>query len=191
METYGEKKYTPNKNWGKRSYEIIKSIASSKYAMLGPKEFSIIDIGCGCGQFCVDVATMFTDAKVYGLDIACVALNIVENVDDRIEYFDSEALNIPLDDNYLDVVASFDCLEHCLESDVPAIVKEFRRVLNDDGTVVTSIAYHQTAETSTRGEPLHMTVKSEEWWIEQFLKEFTSVEKTDGYLVFSDVVTYS
>lgn len=129
---------------------------------------SLLDVGCGFGNFCNDVSDFIPE--VYGADIASVCSgNTIKNP--KIKFIDSDALNINLPDNSVDIITSFDCLEHCLEDDIVPIMENFKRIAKKGFAF--SIAYRQAGERSNHGEFLHMTVKPEDWWIEK-------IEKTTG-----------
>lgn len=137
---------------------------------------SILDVGCGFGNFCNEVSEFIP--KVYGADIASVKTgNVIDNA--KIEFIDSDALNVDLPDKSVDYVVSFDCLEHCLEDDIDGIMKNFARIAKKG--FVFSIAYRQAGERSNHGEFLHMTVKPESWWLSIIEKYAKLVHKEGSY----------
>ena len=94
------------------------------------------------------------------------------------------AHSIPVNDNEVEYVVSFDCLEHCLEEDIDTIVNEFYRISTKG--LMLNISYRQASERSPDGEVLHMTVKPEEWWINKFSEKFNFDGKFKTYLLFSN-----
>lgn len=160
-------------NWGGGCYEYIHTLNIN----------SLLDIGCGQGVFVNDMQTKFNIPTIYGLDIASVKLNThIQN--DKIQWIDSMAHDIPLPDNSVEYITSFDCLEHVLEEDVDAIVDEFYRVCTKG--LILRITYRQAAEKSMNGEDLHMTVQSQQWWINKFSRKFKlNLLYLNTYLVFS------
>lgn len=123
---------------------------------------SVIDYGCGYGKFC-DLASKTIDT-VYGIDIASVATgNVIKN--DNVIFIDGDGTTIPLSDNSVDWVTSFDCLEHVGENDLDVVLNEFDRVSTKG--FVTSIAF---ISDNLNGVPLHLTVKPKEWWLEKLSK---------------------
>ena len=138
--------------WGENMLETLKRWNVS----------SLLDVGCGYGNFC-DAAALFIP-RVYGLDIASVATgNVIDNPE--ITYLDGEAKHLPLPDDAVEWITSFDCLEHCLEAEIDDILKEFNRVACNG--FVLSISYEPC---EMDGMPLHMTVKPESWWIKKLSK---------------------
>lgn len=129
---------------------------------------SICDVGCGYGVFCNYIVDFVDD--VYGIDIASVDTgNVIKNK--NIKYISSEAKSISLPDKVVEYVTSFDCLEHCLPEDIEDILKEFDRISTKG--FIFSISYDYC---SCAGVDLHMTVRSEDWWIERISK-FGNVKK--------------
>jgi ubiquinone/menaquinone biosynthesis C-methylase UbiE len=138
---------------------------------------SILDVGCGYGYFCNDMQ-LSGIKNVYGMDIASVKTgNVINNA--NIKFITGEAHSIPFEKNSIDIITSFDCLEHCLEDDIDVIFDEMHRVVKN--MCIFSIAYRQSGE-NTNGMVLHMTVKPESWWMEKLSKNFI-VKKSDSYLI--------
>lgn len=159
-------------NWGAGIYSYIEKLQLD----------SILDMGCGQGVFVNDMVSKFNINNVYGADIASISTGKhIKN--DSVTWIDCMAHDIPLKDNSVEYIVSFDCLEHCLTEDVENIVNEFDRVCSKG--LILKIAYRQAQERSFNGEVLHMTVKPESWWIEQFSKRFDFKENHNGYLVFN------
>jgi len=159
-------------NWGENAYPHIEKI----------KPKSILDVGCGRGRFVNDMVNKFNIPLIYGADIASVATgNHIEN--DKVNWLDCMAHSIPVPDNEVEYVVSFDCLEHCLEEDIDTIVNEFHRVASKG--LILNISYKQAEERSAEGEVLHMTVKPESWWIEKFSQKFEYDGKFQSYLLFT------
>ena len=141
------------------------------------KPSSLLDIGCGFGDFCNDIQKLGVE-KVYGLDIASVKTgNIINN--NNITFVSGEAHSLPFENKSIDIITSFDVMEHCLEEDIDIIFSEINRVVKN--IVVLSIAYEHSGE-NTNGVILHMTVKPKNWWIEKLNKLF-NVEYMDKYLI--------
>jgi len=160
-------------NWGEGLYVHIEKI----------KPNSILDVGCGQGKFVNDMVNKFNIPLVYGADIASVATGkYIDN--SKVNWLDCMAHSIPVNDNEVEYVVSFDCLEHCLEEDIDTIVNEFYRISTKG--LMLNISYRQASERSLNGEMLHMTVKPEKWWIDKFSEKFNFDGKFKNYLLFSN-----
>ncbi len=100
----------------------------------------IIDFGCGNGAQTIEFASL--DASITALDINQSSLKIlsdylinnkIKNIDPR--QYDGES--IPLDDNSVDIVLSYEVLEHVGDED--RSMAEIHRVLRDGGEIVFSV----------------------------------------------------
>lgn len=127
---------------------------------------SIIDVGCGGGQFVLWCKSRGIFAR--GVDIAspfdCVA----------------PAHDLPFEDDSFDYLTAFDMLEHLVEEDVENVLEEFNRVATKG--FVFKIAYVQSVGKGINGELLHPTVKPESWWIDK-IKKYGNVRKSLGYII--------
>lgn len=100
------------------------------------KDKVVLDIASGSGygtKMLADVAK-----KVYGVDVNEVAVNYARKHYDRnnLEYKVGDGESIPLDDNSVDVVVTFETIEHI--KDYAQFVKEVKRVLKPDGLAIVS-----------------------------------------------------
>jgi ubiquinone/menaquinone biosynthesis C-methylase UbiE len=146
--------------------------------VLNKQPHSVLDIGCGYGNFC-DQIQKGGIIDVYGMDIASVKTgNVIDNK--NIKFLTGEAHSLPFDDNSIDIITSFDVLEHCLEPDIDVIVKEIHRVVKNE--CIFSITYRQSGENMENGLVVHMTVKPESWWIDK-LNNYFLVKKENKYLM--------
>jgi ubiquinone/menaquinone biosynthesis C-methylase UbiE len=96
----------------------------------------VLDIASGSGygtKMLADVAK-----KVYGVDVNEVAVNYARKHYGRnnLEYKVGDGESIPLDDNSVDVVVTFETIEHI--KDYTQFVKEIKRVLKPDGLAIVS-----------------------------------------------------
>jgi SAM-dependent methyltransferase len=120
---------------------------------------SLLDVGCGYGRFC-DAASRFVP-QVMGLDIASVASGqVIDNP--KITFFDGEAKQLPLPERGVEWITAFDCIEHCPESQIDAVLAEFDRVCANG--FILSISFDPD---HVAGVPLHLTVRPEAWWLEK------------------------
>ena len=152
-------------NWGKSFYPHLD--------LIKPK--SVCDVGCGNGKFLKDMVTKYGCTQAYGVDIATVELGMVIT-DPRITYFSSDSTKIPLEDKSVDLVTSFDCLEHVAEDKVEKTLKEFARISRKG--FMFSIT-HRLSGHSVGEYNLHSCVKSKDWWFNK-IKTFmgAKLEKT-------------
>ena len=134
----------------------------SKYILDTLKPKSIVDVGCGGGHF-VELC------KSHGI--------IARGVDIASPYdIIAPAHNIPLDDNSMEYLTSFDMMEHLIREDVPLVIKEFHRIATKG--LVFKIAYTQSKGKGVDGELLHPTVEPQSWWVKRLKAEIPSIQIT-------------
>jgi SAM-dependent methyltransferase len=115
---------------------------------------TIVELGCGNGLLCNLLSEMKFD--VTGVDIEKGKLIYDRQAYKFVEH-DLLKFPYPFKDNEFDYCISFDVLEHLPEQNIPAVLKEQAR-----------ISLNAIAKVSCHGiPPLHVTVKSPGWWLNQ------------------------
>jgi len=103
-----------------------------RYAAQHVRDRVVLDLACGSGYGCFILAN--ADARlVIGMDIA------LESAEDRGRSFalcTADAAKIPLQDHSIDVITSFETIEHV--EDDQAFVSELRRVITPGGRLFLS-----------------------------------------------------
>lgn len=116
----------------------IEHMQRYRFAMSGVKDKIVLDAACGEGYGSALLAE--NAKKVYGIDISEEA---IENAQKKYssEYLDFRCAsieNIPLEDNSVDCVVSFETIEHVDEALQHRFMKEIKRVLKPDGFLLMS-----------------------------------------------------
>ena len=125
---------------------------------------TILDFGCGKGQFCKDVVEKFNVSKAYGTDLATIELGLAdENITEKCEFISCGATSIPLPDKSVDVTTAFLVLEHVHESDIDKMFKELSRITRK-GFVFA--IHHGHADSHN----LRRCSKNLTWWVEKLNK---------------------
>jgi ubiquinone/menaquinone biosynthesis C-methylase UbiE len=95
-----------------------------------------LDIACGSGYGTKLLAQ--SAKKMYGVDVSEESVNYAKDHYPavNIEYRVGDGTNIPLDDNSVDVVITFETIEHI--KDYRKFMKELKRILKHDGLLVVS-----------------------------------------------------
>ena len=108
-------------------YALAKDFAAGK---------TVLDIACGEGYGSSLLAG--TAARVYGVDIAADAIAHAKVVYGRpnLEFLVGRCAQIPLPDGAVDLVVSFETIEHHTEHE--AMFKEIKRVLRPGGLMIMS-----------------------------------------------------
>lgn len=97
----------------------------------------VLDAACGEGYGSAFLAE--TAARVVGVDVSSDAVTHARSKyggKANLQYLEASATSIPLPDGSIDIVVSFETIEHL--QDQEAMLAEFRRVLRPDGILVLS-----------------------------------------------------
>jgi ubiquinone/menaquinone biosynthesis C-methylase UbiE len=151
-----------------------------KILQIQPK--SIIDIGCGNGEFLIWIRNRIPKCSTAGLDFASTSVS-----DPEITFYGTYAHIIPIEDQSVEMLTSFDFLEHLFPEEVPDVLREFERVTTD--FFIFKIAYQASGSKGPNEEELHNTIRSRDWWIKT-IEQYTSfeyVENIHNYLVFERI----
>jgi len=96
----------------------------------------VLDIACGEGYGCKILAS--SSKKVYGVDLSGESVIHARSLynDPRIDFLVGDCRKIPLNEDTVDVVVSFETLEHHFHHD--EMMSEIRRVLRPGGLLIIS-----------------------------------------------------
>jgi SAM-dependent methyltransferase len=128
-----------------------------RYCPISP-DHHILEIGCGVGRDAIELISMLGDEGAYlGIDIIEPSINwCQQNISPKFPtfqflYFDIESqihnpsgglsvqeVSFPVPDNSIDRIILQSVFTHMFEGDIVHYLKEFRRVLKDDGLVCAS-----------------------------------------------------
>ncbi|NAW35569.1 methyltransferase domain-containing protein [Halomonas alimentaria] len=109
------------------------AMGETLWARLPPRAASVLDLGCGPGQWSQRLAEHFApDARIVGLDLARGMLEVARrDHDDRVQWVCGNATALPLADGRLELVFSNLALQWC--PDLDAVMAELHRVLRPGG----------------------------------------------------------
>ena len=98
----------------------------------------VLDVGCGVGSITVGLAQAVGTGEVHGIDMEESQIEMAATVaqsqnQDNVFFQVADALALPFDDNYFDVVHCHGILTHV--PDTAALLKESRRVLKPGGVI--------------------------------------------------------
>lgn len=96
----------------------------------------VLDIASGSGYGSSHLS--MSAKKVYGVDVDADAIKYSQKnySSKNVSFMLGDGTNIPLDDNSVDVVISFETIEHI--EDYTKFMEEVKRVLKDDGIMILS-----------------------------------------------------
>jgi ubiquinone/menaquinone biosynthesis C-methylase UbiE len=146
-------------------YAFVRSLAEGQ---------DVLDIACGEGY---GSAMMSENAKsVIGVDIAADAVAYASQayVSENLTFLEGSATKIPVADSSVDVVVSFETIEHL--EDHEAMLAEIKRVLRPDGILVISSPNKKIYSDETGySNPYHLKELYTEEFVELVSRYFENV----------------
>ncbi|MCX7954406.1 MAG: class I SAM-dependent methyltransferase [Bacteroidales bacterium] len=118
------------------------------------KEKITLDIACGSGY---GTSYLAKHAKyVYGIDIDSETINENKKIykEKNIQFIHADAHNIPLDNESIDVVVSFETIEHLYNANL--FLKEIKRVLKKEGMLLISTPNKKNSEENNIKNDYHI-----------------------------------
>ncbi len=141
----------PEFNKGQEIYleHMTRYIFSSQFV----KDKVVLDIACGSG-YGADHLLKAGAQKVVGVDISEETIGYCKEkyVGDKIEFFVGSVEKIPLEDKSVDVIVSFETIEHVNEVAQIQFLREVKRVLKSDGMFIVSTP---NSLVFPKGSPFH------------------------------------
>ncbi len=121
---------------------------------LYPDTIHLVDVGCGRGE----VVAMARDLGliVWGCEV------LTELCQHDGIYIVAGAHALPWPDKHFDLVTCTDVMEHIIEDDVPAVLRELKRVAV--GPVLLTICHRPDTPGKFGPDTLHITVHDRAWW---------------------------
>jgi len=139
-----------------------------------PSLNSVVVLGCSHGKGVEVLHECGFDA--YGIDVAPAAIDVAKRLRGKTCrlptcFTQGSLTKLPYTAGSMDAGLSVDVLEHISPDDVPTVVDEISRVVKH--YLVLQIA--TVPEAGRNGEKhgmenLHLTVRSKEWWSQQFAR---------------------
>lgn len=136
------------------------------------KDKVVLDAGCGDGWYSAQMID--AGAKVYGTDYSGKAISFAKIIVPDAEFTDGSLLDLPYEDDFFDVIFSFQVLEHIPPSDLPQAIKEVYRVLKPGGLFIPSVP--TIVRPMSKAHFQHFSEKS----ITESLTPYFSIEKIIG-----------
>lgn len=156
----------------------IEHLCRYKYAKQFVKGKRVLDAACGSGYGSKMLAEKAE--SVIGIDISEETIQYAcdNYLTSNVEFMVGSIEKLPFEDNFFDVVVSFETIEHVNEQIQNSFLKEIKRVLKDDGILIMSTPDKKLFTDERSGKPSEFHVK--EFYKEDFLKflykEFKYVE---------------
>lgn len=114
----------------------------------------VLDIACGSG-YGTDLLLMAGAKRIFGIDISKEAVDYCREKykNKNIEFMAGSVTNIPMEDNSVDVLVSFETIEHVNEEDQIKFLEETKRILKPEGLFVVSTP---NPLIYPKGNPFHL-----------------------------------
>ena len=166
----------PNTKYKENTKELYDSI---KLFLKEKKITSVLDVGCGRGSFC-NILTDYCNT-VHGLDFAIKPDK--EFCGKDINFIKSDAHTIPLSDKSVELVTSFDFLEHVHPDYLERTIKEMFRV--GSKYMIHKIASGPSKSHFERVGQLHLIQEHKKWfWMNEVFKPYVKKIKSLGHATF-------
>jgi ubiquinone/menaquinone biosynthesis C-methylase UbiE len=134
---------------------------------------SICDVGCGVGNWLIHCVKTFDLEEVYGIDPASIFLSKT-HTHEKIQYMEGTAKSIPLPDNSVDCVTSFEVLEHVLPQYIDESLQEIARVTKRYAILL--VCLKESVEFE--GKNNHPCIMTQDEWTNKMKQHFSSVKIT-------------
>lgn len=143
----------------------------------------VLDIACGEGYGANLLAGYAVEVIGIDIDAAAIAHAAAEYRRPNLRFVKGDCLAIPLPDQSVDLVASFETIEHLREHD--RFLAEIRRVLTPTGLlVISSPDRTEYARVSIQPNPFHLAELTHEDFAKLLSREFENVVTGKQRLVF-------
>lgn len=136
----------------------------------------VLDIACGTG-FGSELIAKHTQNDVIGGDIAQDAIDFCQaNLNQsNLKFQQMDGTQLPFEDNYFDVITSFETIEHTTAYD--EMIKEFKRTTKQDGLIVLSTPnFVINSPTGEVTNPFHTQEWNYEGFVDFLNKHFNKYE---------------
>ena len=163
----GEYRYIRGVNRGKQVLQRLANWYRALYIKLQFNPKTLLDVGCGTGELVHNLRTLGVDAR--GLEISKEALELARP-DVKPFLKQGDIMNIPFEKNSVDMVVSFDVLEHIERSKLQKAVNETVRVAKKQ--ILHKIFTQENTFLSFlhAADPSHVSVYSQGFWDRLFIR---------------------
>ncbi len=140
----------------------LESLPKEIQNILQLKDKSVLDFGCGLGEFVHDIVENFGTTKAYGIDLASVELALTSKYEsDKCIFKSGGATYIDLPDDSVDIVTAFLSLEHVHSDNIDTLISEFCRVCKS------GFIFQISHKPKSKGN-MRLTSERFPWWYDKF-----------------------
>lgn len=142
-----------------------------EYALgLIPEGVDVADLACGTGygsMMLAQKANSVVGADLNGEVISAISERYKDH--EKVRFMEANLLHLDFED-VVDVVVSFETIEHFKESDISTLLGIFHRALKPGGSLIFSTPYNQEDSEEARKLGFHLTFNIVEEKIEAWLE---------------------
>lgn len=181
MKVTGER-FVPGKMFKHSEIEHMHRYIGIKEILKGK---TVLDAACGTGYGSDIIAS--TAKKVYGVDISQEAVDFAnEHFGSRenLKYLQGDVTKLPFEAGEMDVVVSFETIEHINATMQKEFLAEIKRVLKPDGILIMSTPNKEiyTIQAGNQATEWHVKEFFEEEYDEFLRSQFTHVKYFQQYI---------
>jgi SAM-dependent methyltransferase len=114
----------------------IREITASLLGERLERARSLLDAGCGAGGFLSWAVERSSFDSVVGVDISSEAIDLAREQVHSAELHVATLWDLPLETAAFDLIVTNDVIQHVVEPEVDPALRELRRVLRDEGTLL-------------------------------------------------------
>jgi ubiquinone/menaquinone biosynthesis C-methylase UbiE len=149
---------------------------------------SVLDLACGEGYG--SKLLSHAAGSVIGIDIDSPTIESASKkyISPNLRFLTGSATSIPLQENAVDIVVSFETIEHLIDHE--AMLKECKRVLKTGGLLIISTPNkNKYSKQPALQNPFHLKELSGEEFRTLLRKYFTQVKIAEQYSLYSSFIT--
>lgn len=156
---------------------------ASKYV----KDKVVLDIACGAG-YGSDLLSNLAE-KVIGIDLSEESIEFAKKhyTNENIQFKQGSISNIPLTDKSVDVIVSYETIEHVDEDLQHIAMKEYGRVLKDDGILIISTP-SKNAKNYNAENPYHLKEYYTDEFVDFLQKYFKKISYAGQEIKFASTI---
>lgn len=125
-----------NSEFHKRRFDITVEYVLSAYSLIKNSQPKILDVGCGEGYITNEIKDLIPGAIMFGIDSSNIAVKTASEKFSSIKFDVGDALNLPYESSYFDIVICNNLLEHV--SDPEKMLLEISSKLKKGGFLIIS-----------------------------------------------------
>ena len=126
------------RHWWYTGLRVFVHSSLRRYLKAPTSSARVLDAGCGAGKLLEELTGIYRGGAV-GMDFSPVSLKLCKERPVK-KLVNSSVLELPFKSESFDAVVSLDVLYHKGVTDDVAALKEFKRVLKDDGIIILNLA---------------------------------------------------